>query len=459
MNILIIDDDFYIRNFFTEILTVQGHTVFTAENGSIGYDYFIKEKIDLCFLDLWMPEMGGIDILKRIKEDFPSVEVIMISGEAKISHAVKAAKIGAFDFIEKPLSVKEILNNIKIIEYRIKTGLKPKHFSLRNFDDTIIGDSPAIQSIKKLIDTAAKSDARILITGENGTGKELVAREIQFNSMRKSKPFVSINCAAIPENLIESELFGYVKGAFTGAGEDRIGKIESANSGTLFLDEIADMSLATQSKLLRVLQEMKITKIGSTVPQSVDVRVISATNKDLFEEVKNGNFREDLYYRLNVIPIFIPPLRDRIDDIPLLIDYYNNKISSANKNKSKKFDAAAVEFMKDFSWSGNIRQLRNIIERLIVMIQSDNITLEDVKKYIDEDALMDDTNVETKKYDSYKLNIAKDEFEKDFIEKKLKENNYNLSKTANALGVYVSNLHSKINKLGIDIDKLKNKKK
>ncbi len=459
MNILIIDDDSNIRAFFTEILSGKGYNIFTAENGLIGYDFFIKERIDLCFLDLWMPEMGGLDILKRIKEDFPSVEVIMISGEAKISHAVQASKIGAFDFIEKPLSFKEILNNIKIIEYRIKTGIKPKHFSLKSFDDTIIGKSPAILAIKKLIDTAAKSDARILITGENGTGKELVAREIQFKSLRKTKPFISVNCAAIPENLIESELFGYVKGSFTGANEDRTGKIECANSGTLFLDEIADMSLATQSKLLRVLQEMKITRVGSAVSQSVDIRVISATNKDLMEEVKNGNFREDLYYRLNVIPIYMPPLRERKDDIPLLIDYYNNKISSANKAGKKKFDSDAVEFMKIYSWPGNIRQLRNIIERLIVMIQADRIILDDVKKYIDEEMFKVESKGQTKNYDNFKLNIAKDEFEKDFIEKKLMENDYNLSKTAIALGVYASNLHSKINKLGINIDKLKNKKK
>lgn len=456
MNILVIDDDERIRNFFKELFVNSKHTIFTAENGSSGYEFFLKEKIDLCFLDLWMPEIGGIDILKRIKEEFDSVEVIMISGEAKITHAVKAAKIGAYDFIEKPLSTNDILKRVEEIEKKAEEGSIGYFFK---DNDAIIGKSESILQIKSLVESAAKSDARILITGENGTGKELVAREIHLKSLRKNRPFIPLNCAAIPENLIESELFGYVKGAFTGAFENKIGKMEAADRGTLFLDEVADLSLSAQAKLLRVLQEMRISRIGSVEEKTVDVRVISATNKDLVEEVKAGRFREDLYYRLNVIPIYVPPLRERKDDIPLLVEYYNRKLSLLHKKEKMIIEESAIDFMKNYTWPGNIRQLKNIIERLIVISDTGSITEEEVKKHIDDELLKENDNDAINKYDNYKLSIAKDEFERDFIEKKLRENNFNLSKTAKALGIYVSNLHSKINKLGIDISELKKEKR
>lgn len=456
MNILIIDDDKKIRDFFIDILSNTSHTVYTAENGNSGYDLFLKNKIDICFLDLWMPEIGGIDILKRIKEEFDSVEVVMISGDAKIDHAVKAAKIGAYDFIEKPLSTTKILSIIEEIEKKKKSF--QTHYFLKE-NDLIIGKSKAILQVKNLIESAAKSDARILITGENGTGKELVAKDIHIKSFRKNKPFVPLNCAAIPETLIESELFGYKKGSFTGALEDKMGKIEAANGGTLFLDEVADLSLAAQAKLLRVLQEMKISRIGSINEIEVDVRIISATNKELLEEIKQGRFREDLYYRLNVIPIYIPPLRERKEDIVLLLEYYNTKLSYVHGKEKKKFDNSAINFMQEYSWPGNIRQLKNIIERLVIISEEEIISENEVKKYIDEDIARQKEMDSISRYNGYKLSLARDEFEKDFIEKKLKENNYNLSKTAKALGMYVSNLYSKINKLGIDIEALKNKDK
>lgn len=456
MNILVIDDDEKIRDSLEESLTMNNHRVFKAEDGIHGLEFFEKEKIDVCFLDVWMPNMGGIEILKKIKDQYPGVEIIMISGEAKIDHAVKATKIGAYDFIEKPLSLKDILLTIeKIARQKQKKGKSINYDSSRV--DMLIGESSQVKVVKELIENSAKSDARILITGENGTGKEIVAREIHLKSNRKDKPFVGVNCAAIPENLIESELFGHIKGSFTGATSDRTGKFELANEGTLFLDEVVDMSLSTQAKVLRVLQEMKITKIGSSETIRIDVRIISATNKDIKEEIKNGNFREDLYYRLNVIPIYMPALRERKDDIPQFIDYFMKTISEENNKEQKILSKEALDYMMEYSWPGNVRQLRNIIERLNIMILSNSITLDDVKQYIDDESIRDYSIDVNDKYQDYVLSVAREEFEKDFIEKKLKENKFNISKAAKALGLYPSNLHSKINKLGINIEKLKSK--
>ncbi|OHD05847.1 MAG: Fis family transcriptional regulator [Spirochaetes bacterium GWC1_27_15] len=453
MNILIVDDEENIREILKDILIDENHTVFTAEDGTDGLEYFNKEKIDVCFLDVWMPKIGGIDVLKKVKEEYPNVEIVMISGHAKIDQAVRATRLGAYDFLEKPLTMEKIIGIVKTIENskKNKNYEKPKNFIM----DTMVGSSFQMQAIKELIENSSKTDARILILGENGTGKELVAREIHNKSLRSNKPFISVNCAAIPETLIESELFGHSKGSFTGATSDRIGKFELANTGTLFLDEVADMSLATQAKVLRVLQEMKLTKIGSSEVISVDVRIIAATNKDIREEIKKGTFREDLFYRLNVIPFFIPPLRERKDDIPLLIEYFFNKICSENKIPKKELSKDALEYLKDYSWPGNIRQLRNIVERLLIMVAQNIIEVADLEKHLDDESdIYKDSDILTK-YDDFKLNTAMDEFERDFIEKKLKENNYNISKTAKTLGVYPSNLYSKINKLGIDIEEAK----
>jgi len=453
MNILIIDDEENIREILKDILEDEKHTVFTAEDGSAGLEYFDREKIDICFLDVWMPKLGGIDTLKVIKEKYSDVEVVMISGHAKIDQAVRATKLGAYDFLEKPLTMEKIIGTIKTIEIFKKN---PSFNNAKQIKlDEMIGSSFQMQSLKELIENSAKSDARILILGENGTGKELVAREIHKKSLRANKPFVCVNCAAIPENLIESELFGHTKGSFTGASSTRVGKFELAHTGTLFLDEVADMSLPTQAKVLRVLQEMKITKIGDTTQISIDVRIIAATNKDIKEEIKKGTFREDLFYRLNVIPFYVPSLKERKTDIPLLIEYFSQKISAENKILCKKFSAEALDYLVNYSWPGNIRQLRNIIERLLIMVPEPEISLETVKKHLDEEDDFNNDDNATTKYDDFKLNTAVDEFEKDFIEKKLKENSYNISKTAKALGVYPSNLYSKINKLGINVEEVK----
>ncbi len=451
MNILVIDDDANIRNVLKEILTKENHNVITVEDGYRGIDVLKAEPVDLCFLDLWMPAIGGIEVLKMIKEDFPGVEIIMISGEAKIDHAVRATKIGAYDFIEKPLSAQNIIVTVNNFAKQMENHSKRTAANIIT-NERLVGESKPIRIVRELIDNAARSDARILITGENGSGKELVAREIHLKSGRAKMPFIGINCAAIPENLIESELFGYMKGSFTGASGDRAGKFELANNGTLFLDEVAEMSLSTQSKVLRALQEMKITRIGTSDSIDVNIRIISATNKDIKEEIKNGNFREDLYYRLKVIPVYMPSLKERRDDIPLIIDYFLGKICTAGSIKIKTINRDAVDYMTGYSWPGNVRQLRNIIERLIVMVQSDVITLDDVKNYIDDESLIS-SNSSVDKYEKLKLDAARNEFEKDFIEKKLKENNYNLTKTAKALGLYPGNLHSKMAKLGIELKK------
>lgn len=451
MNILIIDDDVYIRQLLCEILVSQNHTIFESENGIDGLDYFKKQKIDICFLDVWMPEIGGIDVLTRIKEDFVDVEVVMISGDAKVNQAVKATKLGAYDFLEKPLVIDDVISIVNNIEQFKK--IKNSEIKKAVIDEEMVGISDEMSKIKSLIDSAAKSEARILILGENGTGKELVARAIHNQSLRKNKPFVSINCAAIPENLIESEMFGHVKGAFTGAVNDREGKFVQANRGTLFLDEVADMSLPTQAKLLRVLQEMKLTPIGSTELLDIDVRVIAATNKNIKKEIEEGNFREDLFYRLNVIPFHLPPLRERKRDIPLLVNYFIKKLSSENGGNEKMITVPGLDYLIEYPWPGNIRQLRNIIERLIVMVADDIIDVDDVKKYIDTEKSFKNINdIFASKYDEYKLNVAREEFERDFIQRKLVENNFNVSKTAKVLGVYPSNLYLKINKLGIDVD-------
>lgn len=443
MNILIIDDEKSIREILTDILTDEGFTVFDAEDGDIGIGILQKEKIDICFLDVWMPKTGGIDVLKLIKEDFKNVEVVMISGHAKIDQAVKATKLGAYDFIEKPLTINKIIGTVKNIE---KLKNSDSSSSPVGFEDEMIGRSEKMDKINELIESAAQTNTRILILGENGTGKELVARAIHYRSERKHFPFISINCAAIPENLLEAELFGHQKGAFTGAHIERKGKFELADEGTLFLDEIGELPLNIQPKLLRVLQDMKITAIGSSETKSVDVRLIAATNKDLKEEISKGNFREDLYYRLNVIPISLPPLRERKEDIDLLIDHFLKYLPDINKCNSKIIEDGAREALREYNWPGNIRQLRNIIERLLIMVDGDTIRKEDVIEYLDSTV-----QEEASKYSSFQLKEAREHFERDFITRKLKENNNNITQTAKALGMYPSNLHMKITKMKINL--------
>jgi two-component system nitrogen regulation response regulator NtrX len=451
--ILIIDDEPGVRSVLKDILEDEKYQVFTAGDGYSGLALMEKETIDLVILDVWMPNMGGVDVLKKIKETYPLVEVIMISGHANIDLAVKAVKLGAFDFLEKPLSLDRVLTltrNALELEKLRQENIHLKHTALSN--DEIIGTSPAIQKIQELIRQSAGSDSRILISGANGTGKELVAREIHRKSSRAQGPFIEVNCAAIPDTLIESELFGHEKGSFTGAVSRRKGKFELAHKGTLFLDEVADMSLSAQAKVLRVIQELRFERIGGEESISVDVRLIAATNKNIPELIRAGKFREDLYFRLNVIPIHMPSLSERIEDLPLLVSYFMEKFKPESISSPRTFTTEAMEYLKTYPWPGNIRELKNFIERINIMSDEECISLETVKYYLGEENLKkrDDT---LGKFSSYPLNRAKEEFEKLYIEKKLEEFNHNISKTAEMIGIYPSNLHSKIKRYGIRIER------
>lgn len=380
--ILIIDDERSIRATLKEILEFEKYLVETAQNGIEGYKMAEEKNFDLIFCDIKMPKIDGIETLKKIVENNILSPVIMISGHGDIETAVQTLKIGAFDYIEKPLDLNRVLtcvrnalnnNHLKKENTILKRKIKSK--------SEIIGQSPEIKSILELITKVANSNARVLITGSNGTGKELVANQIHEKSSRNKNLFVEINCAAIPSELIESELFGHEKGSFTSAHKQKIGKFEQASNGTLFLDEIGDMSLSAQSKVLRALQENKITRVGGNKSISVNPRIIAATNKNLKKEIENGNFREDLFHRLNVIPIKVPSLKERIEDIPILCNYFIEKICKEHGIKQKEISDKAIDEFKKMKWTGNIRELRNVLERLIILSDS-GIELEDIKKYV-----------------------------------------------------------------------------
>ena len=366
--ILVIDDERSIRNTLKDILEFEKHEVTLAGDGQTGLDAAQSESFDIIFSDIKMPGMDGIELLTILKEKEVEAPVVMISGHGNIETAVECIKKGAFDFIEKPIDLNRLLitvrnaldKNILVTETKIlKKKIAKRH--------QMIGTSQAIEKVRTMIDKVAPTDARVLITGENGTGKEVVARLLYEQSTRINAPFVEVNCAAIPSELIESELFGHEKGAFTSAIKQRIGKFEQADNGTIFLDEIGDMSLSAQTKVLRVLQESELTRVGSDKSIKVNVRVLAATNKNLKKEIEAGNFREDLFHRLNVIPIHVPSLDDRKEDIPLLINHFCELICNEQGIQLKKFDAAAVESLQQRSWTGNIRELRNVVERLIIL--------------------------------------------------------------------------------------------
>ena len=384
--ILVIDDERSIRNIIGELLEMEGHTVKTAENGVQGYEMIGGEAFDLVISDIKMPEMDGIELLDKLIESHPVTTVIMISGHGNIDTAVECIKKGAFDYVEKPIDMNRILVTVKNALERGSLVKETKTLRRRvNKVSEIVGQSPAIERVKTLIDKVAVTDARVLITGSNGTGKELVAKWLHEKSDRASMPFVEVNCAAIPSELIESELFGHEKGAFTSAIKQRKGKFEQADGGTIFLDEIGDMSLAAQAKVLRALQERKITRVGSDKDITVDARVLAATNKNLLEEIAKGNFREDLYHRLSVILIHVPNLSDRREDIPLLVNHFIRTICAGKGRPANTITAEAMEALCGMPWTGNIRELHNAVERLLIL-SNQEITLEDVKLYVMQEA-------------------------------------------------------------------------
>ncbi len=379
--ILVIDDERSIRNTMKDILEFEKHKVVLAENGRVGLDTAINDEFDLIFSDIKMPEMDGMELLDQLQEKEVDVPVVMISGHGNIGTAVECIKKGAFDFIEKPIDLNRMLVTVRnaLDKNTLVTETKTlkKKVASKNM---MIGKSEAIERVREMIGKVAPTDARVMITGDNGTGKEVVARLLYENSNRSQFPFVEVNCAAIPSELIESELFGHEKGSFTSAHKQRIGKFEQADNGTIFLDEIGDMSLSAQTKVLRALQENEISRVGSDKVIRINVRVFAATNKNLKAEIERGNFREDLYHRLNVIPIHVPSLDQRKEDIPLLVEFFTNQICNEQGIQLKSFDPKAIRSLQERTWPGNIRELRNVVERLIIL-GNQKITKEDVERF------------------------------------------------------------------------------
>jgi len=434
--VFIVDDEEGIRESLSGIFEDEGYTVQTAGTAEEALDMLKEQTPDLMFLDVWLPGIDGIQALTKIRERNPELPIVMISGHGNIELAVNATRIGAYDFLEKPLSLERVLlvasralerRTLELENKALKQDLTEKW--------RLIGNSPKMKQLSEQIDMAAKSNGRVLILGESGAGKELVAHILHGSSTRASKPFIEMNCAAIPQELIESELFGHEKGSFTGAFERKKGKFELADEGTLFLDEVGDMSLSTQAKVLRVIETQEFQRVGGSKNIKVDVRIISATNKDLAEEVKKGTFREDLFYRLNVIPIPLPPLRERKEDIPELVDYFLGFFAAEYGQKPKKITPDGLKMLEVYDWPGNIRELRNVIERLVIMIPSNTVTPRNI--ILGEAARSDYFTFNT-------LKEARESFEKDFIIKKLEENSWNISKTAEILDIERSNLHRKI---------------
>ncbi len=450
-SILIIDDEQTICQSLEGILEDEGFRTAFAASGEEGLAMIQGEDPDLVLLDIWMPGIDGLETLKRIKQARPQQLVIMMSGHGSIETAVKATRLGAYDFIEKPLSLEKVLLSI---QNAMKIGqLVAENQALKekiSRDYEMIGESPPIKQLKEQIKIAAPSSGWVLITGENGTGKELVARAIHNQSTRTQKPFVEVNCAAIPEELIESELFGHEKGAFTGATAARKGKFDQANGGTLFLDEIGDMSLKTQAKILRILQEHKFERVGGNRTIEVNVRVIAATNKNLEEEIKEGNFREDLYFRLNVLPFVVPSLRSRKDDIPRLVKHFLQYFCSKESREIKNVSPEALEALTQYNWPGNVRELKNLIERLVIMTPSQVIGINDLPHAINQKKLPKTAEAPLLQEmpDSYRE--AKELFERQFLLEKLKKHSWNISRTAEEIGLERSNLHRKIKAYGIE---------
>ena len=447
--ILIIDDEPGIREVMADVLGDEGHQVLAAEDGPAGLAELAARTVDLVFLDVWLPNMGGIDVLRRIRSEYPDTAVVMISGHANIKLAVEAVKMGAFDFLEKPLSLER--TTMAARNALALAALRRENRTLKNgrfAEDTMIGSSAGMRRVRELIEQAAASDSRILVLGENGTGKELVAREVHRRSRRAEGPFVEVNCAALPEPLIESELFGHEKGAFTSAVARRRGKLELAHRGTIFLDEIADMSLVTQAKVLRVLQEMRFERVGGEETLEVDVRVIAATNRDIEGLVRERKFREDLYFRVNVVPIRVPALRERLDDLPELVAYFLERFRRPSEESSRRIGDEGMARLAAYGWPGNVRELKNFIERITIMSEEAVISADSVARHLGETEVRGPAGAGAA-YEGLTLGDARDRFERDLIAAKLAECGGNVARTAEALGMHAGTLHSKMKKLRI----------
>ncbi len=457
-SILIVDDEEPILTSLSSILRDEGYDVAVAKNGVEALRVYTMDPPDLMLLDIWMPEMDGMETLRRVRELAPTAQVMMMSGHGSIETAVKAIKLGAYDYIEKPLSLENVTLRVKhaLDQYRLDQENRTLRSTVqRKFE--LVGQAPAMQQLRQLIQTAGPTNSRVLIGGENGTGKELVARAIHLQSTRSNRPFVAMNCAAIPETLIESELFGHEKGSFTGATSMKRGQFEQADGGTLFLDEIADMSLNTQAKVLRALQEQQFTRVGGTKLLKVDVRVLAASNKNLLKEIEKGTFRDDLFYRLNVVPIIVPPLRERREDIPLLVRHFMKAHAEEQGLRMKEVSPEAMAVFQQYDWPGNIRELRNLIERLMIMVPEPVISSVHVGVSLEtrpigstpQSAIPTVDPIFTQSYDS--LRDARNAFEKDYIGRKLREHHWNISRTAEELKIERSHLHRKIKLLDVEM--------
>ena len=450
-NICIVDDEPSILNTLSSILEDEGYQVSLAKSGAEALKLIRAEPPELVLLDIWMPEIDGLETLKRIRQQFPNLMVIMMSGHGSVETAVKSTKLGAYDYLEKPLDLEKVTILVRNALHQRK--LEEENLNLRiqvERHSELVGDSPVMETLRQEIAAAAPTHSRVLISGENGTGKELVARAIHLQSPRQSRSFVEVNCAAIPETLIETELFGHERGAFTGAVSQRRGKFDLADGGTLFLDEIADMSVATQAKVLRVLQEQQFIRVGGSKLIKVNVRVIAASNKDLRQEIEKGTFREDLFYRLNVLPIEVPPLRNRREDIPALVRYFLRVHTEEQGMKLKEITDDALKTLTRHDWPGNIRELRNQVERLMIMVPKSTIETADVIPFMP--GLADGVGQKVSALDSYdSLRDARHAFEREYITNRLRTNEWNVSKTADDLKIERSHLHRKIKSLSVDL--------
>ena len=446
--VLIVDDEAGVRSALSGVLGDEGYAVEAVDSGEACLDRVAGHVFDVIILDIWLPGVDGLDTLTRLREHGVDAQVVMISGHGSIEAAVRAIKLGAFDFIEKPLSLEK---TVLVVRNALRQRqLEVENRALRADADrrqAMVGDSPVMVHLREQVAMAAPTNGRVLIHGENGTGKELVARSVHALSHRSDGPFIEVNCAAIPEELIESELFGHVRGAFTGAVNDRRGKFEIADGGTIFLDEIGDMSLKTQAKVLRVLQEQVVESVGGRAGVEVDVRVVAATNKSLQEEIQAGRFRDDLFYRLNVVPIFVPPLRDRREDVDRLTEHFLVRYTSEYGRRTKTVDPEALAVLRRYRWPGNVRELRNVIERVVIMVPGSVVTARDLGFLDTTPAPPDAPSAQVRR--RIRLQEARDRFERDYILRVLTEQQGNITRTAEALGLERSNLYRKMRTFGI----------